>query len=97
MSAEEKTAKVQRELASQDAEDSVNHLAHCLETPEDERVSCCCDEMIEGLKKKVAEDATRAIATGANATDKEQEEEHEGGVEIGAGGSVAGMLMGGLK
>lgn len=97
MSPEEKTAKVQRELASQDAEDSVNHLAHCLETPEDERVSCCCDEMIEGLKKKVAEDAARAIAAGANATEEEEGGENAGGVEIGAGGSMAGTLMGGLK
>jgi hypothetical protein len=95
MSPEEKTAKVQRELASQDAEDSINHLAHCLETPEDERVSCCCDEMIEGLKKKVAEDAANAVMVSANAT--EEEEQNAGGVEVGASGSVVGSLMDGLK
>ena len=64
----------------------------CLVT---ERVSCCCDEMIEGLKKKVAEDAANAVMVSANAT--EEEEQNAGGVEVGASGSVVGSLMDGLK
>ena len=94
MTPEQKTAKVQKELASQDAQDSINHLEHCLSTSEGERSSCCCDEMIEGLKKKVAEDAAMLIAGSDNAT----EEDTVGArVEIDAGGSLVDSLVGGAK
>ena len=95
MTPEEKTAKVQRELASQSPEDSVNHLEHCLSTPKSERVSCCCDEMIDGLRKKIAEDAANAAEAGAN--NITEEDMMQDGIEIDVAGNMADGLIGGLK
>ena len=51
--------------------------------------------MIEGLKKKVAEDAANAVTMGTNAT--KEGEQNPGDVEIGASGSVVGSLVDSLK